>query len=658
MQQLKKCLGVDIGATSVKVAEVVFDKAGVRATKIARADIGLPPGPMDNERIAVVARTVRDLLKENKITTRAAVFCVPGQSVFIRRIKVPRTTEERLHLIVSYEAKQQIPFALDNAVMEYQVFDSGDGTEVEVLLVAIKRDIVKDFMKVVDKTGLKALMVSVSSLALFNFHILDATPLADLQAELLPSRRKARKAPAASGEGGGGFSLKLPFSFGKKKAAAGTETATVEMATEADALPEYEDVPVDAFEEVRAYVNIGASTFDLTIGRLGTHRLLGFTRSVGWAGNELTRALQEKMGLENPAAAEDMKRGRASIIIPGRESDVLSGGFDADASEFATTWADRLILDLRKSFDYYISQPDGMAVDSILLSGGQAMQPNLPSYIEEKLGIPVEVRTQVQSGDFKVPDMPGEEGVTEYLIALGLALTGVGLGRVTVDFLPSDLKTLREFKKKNIPVAVMLAVVASMVLAGTKVGENRMQAMGNWLSQNQDKIARINADREKLKKAKDEREAANSKLVAIGDALGDRAFWLEFLGVVESAKPADVLITQVKMHPDGQVLIYGEAESVRSITSFNNALKAKKDWVNTLDMSNPNTGFSPFIQKEVQQFSLQMTVHWKETRLAEARATLLPGLTRPTPTPTPPPGSMPGAMPGVMPGGMPGGARF
>jgi hypothetical protein len=126
--------------------------------------------------------------------------------------------------------------------------------------------------------------------------------------------------------------------------------------------------------------------------------------------------------------------------------------------------------------------------------------------------------------------------------------------------------------------------------------------------------------------------------------------------VVESAKPADVLITQVRMNPDGQVIIFGEAESVRSITTFNNALKTKKDWVNTLDMSNPNTGFSPFIQKEVQQFNLRLTVHWKETRLAEARATLLPGLTRPTPAPTPPPGSAPASFGG--PPGMPGGARF
>src|SRR4051794_39910086 len=104
MQRLKKCLGIDLGAATIKVAEIVSEKSGVRVAKLVRSELNLPPGPVDTERANTIAKAVRDLLRESKITTKHAVFCVPGQSVFIRRIRVPRTTEERLHRIVAYEA--------------------------------------------------------------------------------------------------------------------------------------------------------------------------------------------------------------------------------------------------------------------------------------------------------------------------------------------------------------------------------------------------------------------------------------------------------------------------------------------------------------------------------------------------------------------------
>ena len=665
MPQLRKALGVDIGSTSVKIAEVVSDKTGVRVTKIVQGDLGLPAGPMDSEHLAAIARVVRDLLKENKITTKNAVFAIPGQSVFIRRIKVPRTTEERLHLIVSYEAKQQIPFALENALMEYQVFDSEDSPELEVLLVAIKRDLVTDFMKVVDRTGLKALMVSVTSLALFNFQVFDATPYADFVSTVSSKKRKAKplaEAAVAAEDGteppkkkGFGLDLsKLGGMFSKKKAAA----QAPEMVTEADVLPEYDDASSAFFEEVKAYVNIGASTFDLAIGRLGQQAMLGFTRSVPWAGNELTRSLMEKMGLASASEAEELKKARSGVMIPGHEEDVQQLGLDPDASEFATTWADRLILDLRKSFDYYISQPDGMAVDSIVLSGGQSLERNLPAYIEEKLGIPVEVKTEVQNEALRVPPLPDPEGVTPYLIAMGLGLSGIGLGRVTVDFLPSEQKTLREFKKKNIPVIMLLATLAAMIVAGTQVGKNSSEKMEAWLVSQDTKLRQVAQDQARLKQAEDNRNKVNTKLNALGDAISDRSFWMEFLGVIESAKPPDVLITGINMNPDGTVVLKCETEAVGRIAQFNQALEGKKDWIKSYNLIRPVPVLSQFIGREVQSFMLRLDVYWKDTRLAPARATLMPGVTAPTPTPTPaavPGGGMPGMMPGMPPGatGMP-----
>lgn len=648
MHNLRKCLGIDIGTTSVKIVDMVAEKTGARVTKYFSVPIPLPPGPLDAQRIDVVSKVIRDALKSEKISTKHAVFSISGQNVFVRKVRLPRTTEERLHRIIAYEARQQIPFALENAIVEYQVFDLGPESELEVLLVAAKKELVNEFMKLVMKTGLKPVAISVSSFALFNFHIFDATPFDRLCEELgLIKKKKAKTATQTAGEGEGAteqksgkkFAFKLPsFSLGKK---AKPETA----AESPEELPEValEEAPVEeeVFEDVRAFINVGAQTFDLAIARLGKYRLLGFTRSVPWGGLELTRTLQERLGLDDPDAAEEIKRQKALILIPGREQEVDESQADPEASEAATTWADRLILDIRKSLDYYISQPDGVAVDSIYLSGGQAVQPNLAAYIEEKLGIPVEIKAHVENEALRVPSVDDSPaGIANFCIAMGLGLTGLGYGRITIDFLPRELKTLREFKKKNIEVALLTAGLVAMIAVSTQVGQRDISNMKRWLEENQMKIQTAAQTSQKLTEARQKRDKVNEKFTALGDAFGDRGFWLEFLGMLQNVKPADVLITALQMKPDGEVTIECEAENLRSLLDFVKALRGQTDWVKSIINSNvgdpTRVRFSNFVGKQVQTGTIVLQVHWKKTRLAAVRQTLEPGLMYATPPPATP----------------------
>lgn len=645
MHNLRKCLGIDIGTTSVKVVEIVSEKTGARVTKYFAVPIPLPPGPLDAQRIEVVAKAIRDALKDQKISTKHAVFCISGQNVFVRKVRLPRTTEERLHRIIAYEARQQIPFALENAIVEYQVFDLGPESELEVLLVAAKKDLVNDFMKLVGKTGLKPVAVSVSSFALFNFHVFDATPFERLCEELGLVKKRKTKPSATSAEGGEAgvtgkkFAFKLPsFSFGKKAQPQGSAESPEELPEIALEEPPPEE---EMFEEVRAYINVGAQTFDLAIARLGKYRLLGFTRSVPWGGVELTRTLQDRLEIANSEEAEELKRSRAVVLIPGREQEIEAGDVDAEASEIVTSWADRLILDIRKSLDYYISQPDGVAVDSISLSGGQAVQPNLAAYIEEKLGIPVEIKSHVENEALRVP-MSEEEsaGIVNYCVALGLGLTGLGYGRITIDFLPRELKTLREFKKKNIELGLLTAGLVAMIAVSTQVGQRDITNMRRWLDENQMKIQTAAQTRAKVDEARQKRDKVNAKFTALGEAFGDRGFWLEFLGMLQNVKPADVLITAIQMKPDGEVTIECEAENLRSLLDFVKSLKAQTEWVKAIINSNvgdpSRVRFSNFVGKQVQTGTITLQVHWKKTRLAPVRQTLEPGLMYPTPPPATP----------------------
>lgn len=641
--KLRRCLGIDIGTTSVKVAEIAADKASVRLVRLVQQEYPFPPGPMDDSRREAVSQVLKQLLKENKITTRQAVFCLPGQSVFIRRIKVPRTSEERLHRIVSYEARQQIPFALEQSIIEYQVFDYGNSAEVEVLLVAMKKEIIGEFMKLVTKTGLRASMISISSLALFNFHIFDSTPIEELRRILLAAQRgealKKRDEEAEAAEGSeskkaAGFPFNLPFVENLLKKKKAIEPAEVLEAS--DEIPEYDpDVaaPDDVFEEVRAYVNVGGATFDLAIARLGAQRMLGFTRSVPWAGNDLNRQLQERLNLDSIEAAEEVKRQNTVIVVPGREDEAHGSGVDEAACETATSWADRLILELRKSFDYFISQPDGLPVDSIILTGGMSQMRNLAPYIEEKLGIPVEIREAALTEDLNFEDPGDRSRICPFAISTGLALGGVGLGALGIDFLPGEMKSIREFSKKNTEIALVLGAILGMIALGTQVGSNSMRDMEEWLSRNEGKIMAAAKTKMDVDRVKAEHEAVQKRFAALADGIGDRQFWLDFLADIEAAKPIDMVLTNVQLFADGRVEIRGESTVLESITRFVDQLKKMPEAVNpnSVSLSRLLPGISQLTQQNVTFFQIALTAQWKETRL------LLSRIDREQPTPTPRP---------------------
>ena len=83
MAQFRRCLGIDIGTDSVKIAELVLprgkDAKGVIVQNLCDAPLGIPlDSPEDIRRDAVI-KTVRDLLKKNRIQTKQAVFSMPGK---------------------------------------------------------------------------------------------------------------------------------------------------------------------------------------------------------------------------------------------------------------------------------------------------------------------------------------------------------------------------------------------------------------------------------------------------------------------------------------------------------------------------------------------------------------------------------------------------
>lgn len=625
MQGRRKCLGVDLGCNTVKVAEVAYEKGQLKITNLASAELDLPPRVSEGERNEKALSVLRDLLRTNRIATKEAVFCIPGQSVFVRRVKLPKTTDERLARIITYEARQQIPFPLDKTVMEYQVFQEAGEDEVVVLMVAVKRDHINSFMEVVKRTGLKPVSVGVSSLALYNYHIFDKASVF----EKVPEGGETTEKGKAGKTGKALFSFSLPF---LKKKAKPLETLEAE---------EGEEKPVEEFsgyEEVKAYVNIGASTLDLSIARLGKTPTLGFTRSVPVAGNEITKCIQDKSGIESFAEAERIKKEVVQLRTLESEEETAPELEYQEATEATMFIVDRLIAELRRSLDFYISQPEGMAIDAIYLSGGQAQLSNLDSYIEEKLGLPVEVVEQMKNPSVAVMGRD-EKKLTPFLIAIGLGLQGVGVANISIDFLPVDLKTLREFKKKNVLVAAIVVLLLATIVISTQVGGRYVE-----LYQSEEEVLRkIIIDNQpattKIGEIRQERETLKDRFTDLADSLADRDYWLRFLVRMQKQKPADVLIDRIIMDANGRVSILGKTEDERSASDFTRSLQnALENFDSRPELFNITKVYDERFKKNVNQFEIRMDFADKVSRVkppeeATSRLRRAPGAAVSTPPP-------------------------
>jgi len=581
-RRARRCLGVDIGSTSIKVAELSQDRSGVIIQRLVEAPLDVTPETAVDGRWAAIVQTLRDLLRENRIGTRQCAFALPGHAVFVRRVRLPHTTEERLERIIRFEARQQIPFPLEQTLLQYQVSPTDQPDEVEVLLVAIKREIVDNYMSLVRRLGLRPIRLAVSSFALFNFHMFDAGlhpeefSLEDLAtAKVVPVvEEKPEKPEAEKPAKKAGLMAGLKGLMSRKKKPAAEPEPTAEEPASRELVP----VATAPLEEVKAYVNIGASTIDLAIGRAGKAKMVGFARSIPVAGHQMTRVIQERCGCESFAEAERVKREQTQVVPSSAAR--LAEGCNEQACRAIMPVVDRMVAEIRRSLDFYISQPDGMAVDRLVLSGGQMALPNLATYMEERLGIPVEIAREIHNPACRT-NVGVAAQITNFLNSIGLALQGLGEGCIAIDFLPEQLKGWIEFKRKNIQLAAQAAILAAILFIGAQIG-NRMARLWNDKARDiQLQIADSVPLNNRFKKAQENHGRTMFSLILLERSSGmseefglDRDYFFKALSFIQSVRPWDVFFGDITMGSNGDLTIEGYAEQERSAALMVQAMSA------------------------------------------------------------------------------------
>src|SRR6266481_10050959 len=168
MLNTKSFLTVDFGAGSLKLAEFEVNEAGgLRLKQYSITPLGAE-GAQETAREAVVLKGLQALMTEKGIKSKTVNVCAPGFHVFSKFVKLPPVDAGKVTQIIQYEAQQNVPFPLEEVVWDYQILGSTGGGELEVLLVAIKADIVEGLFRVTEATKLHLQLTDVSPAALCN----------------------------------------------------------------------------------------------------------------------------------------------------------------------------------------------------------------------------------------------------------------------------------------------------------------------------------------------------------------------------------------------------------------------------------------------------------------------------------------------------------
>jgi len=162
----KRILTLDVGASTIKLAEFVVGKDhqpalnnyGIRAVGIAPSD--------EENRMLYTGTAVRELMQEMRIRGGSVLLSLSGMHVFSRYVKLPPVSGDKIPQVVEYEAKQNIP-NLDEVVWDRQILAGEDG-DMDVLLTAVKQQVVEQLAETLHDCGLEIELVDVSVAALYN----------------------------------------------------------------------------------------------------------------------------------------------------------------------------------------------------------------------------------------------------------------------------------------------------------------------------------------------------------------------------------------------------------------------------------------------------------------------------------------------------------
>ncbi|MDA0832857.1 MAG: type IV pilus assembly protein PilM [Planctomycetota bacterium] len=175
MAETRAVWGIDIGQAGLKAIKLQYNDGADRVMALAfdyipHAKILSQPDAVPEE---LIAQALEKFLSRNDVRGDVVAMSVPGQTALARFIQLPPVEAGKVAEIVKYEAKQQIPFDLDDVIWDYQPLSSGTEEsgyllDAEVGLFAMKRDQVMNHLKPYTNAKIEVDLIQIAPLAMFN----------------------------------------------------------------------------------------------------------------------------------------------------------------------------------------------------------------------------------------------------------------------------------------------------------------------------------------------------------------------------------------------------------------------------------------------------------------------------------------------------------
>lgn len=354
-------LGIDIGSYWIKVLEFSHTGKGPEIKGLAKKK--LPPEMRKAERDpGAVAELIKECLDEGGISARDVVVMVSGAQVFVRRITMPPMPREDLDEVIPFEATKQVSFSVEQLEVDYIIVGEKEVDGVknqDILLVATPKEVVEQQKAIIRAAGLRTVAVSVAPMVLWK-----------------------------------------AFQLSKKT---------------------YE-------EKVIALLDIGHERTTISLLNNG---ILEFTRAINLGGDEVTSSLMTEPLITGEGSSRALTYEEAEGIKfeYGLPPSTATGtttkeGVTLDQiPRLMRPFLERLLSEIRTSFDFYKTEFQIPKVEKIIMSGGGAGLKGLREFLAGDLGIETELADPFQSADFagRISKDDFMEVASAFVMPLGLA---------------------------------------------------------------------------------------------------------------------------------------------------------------------------------------------------------------------------------------------
>jgi len=167
----KNLVGLDIGSSAIKLVELKEKKGGTfQLVKLGLERLS-PEAIVDGSIMdsSMVVETIQKLNADQSVKNSNYATSLSGHSVIIKKITLPAMSAEELAESIQWEAEQYIPFDINDVNLDYVPLTSpGTGDNIEVILVAVKKEKINDYTSVISQTGKVPMLVDVDAFAVQN----------------------------------------------------------------------------------------------------------------------------------------------------------------------------------------------------------------------------------------------------------------------------------------------------------------------------------------------------------------------------------------------------------------------------------------------------------------------------------------------------------